>query len=372
MYTTGTLKFLYNTILDHPNNAFDTSASRQKSTYKTLTTVTCTATLTLGVLFLLSPEKVKGFWPFTFAFAAEESETAVVHDPSIDLLEPALHSDPNPNKGSIAIAITEGSALIANGGPEGTLADIESRPAKGTITTYTVEDGDSLSGIASMFGVSTNTILWANDIKDAKTIKTGVTLLILPVSGVSHKVQKGETLASLAKKYDGNADDIAIYNGIESGSALVVGNTLIIPGGEVPKTVAKSTKTTTKKSTASKVLPAISGFFGNPLPGGRLTQGIHGYNGVDIGAPAGTPIYAAAGGSVIIAKGSGYNGGYGSYVVIDHGNGTQTLYAHMSSVAASLGGIDKGQLIGYVGSTGRSTGNHLHFEVRGAKNPFAK
>lgn len=346
--------------------------SRQKSTYKTLTAITCTATLTLGVFFLLSPEKVKGFWPFTFAFAAEEPQTAVVHDPSIDLLEPALHSDPNPNKGSIAIAITEGSALIANGGPEGTLADIESRPAKGTITTYTVEEGDSLSEIASTFGVSTNTILWANDIKDAKTIKPGMTLLILPVSGVQHKIQKGETLASVAKKYGGDAEDIAIYNGIDAGAGLTQGETLIIPGGEVPKTAVASTKKTTKKAVASKVLPAISGFFGNPLPGGRLTQGLHGYNGVDIGAPSGTPIYAAAGGTVIIAKSSGYNGGYGSYVVIDHGNGTQTLYAHMSSVAASLGGVDKGQLIGYVGSTGRSTGNHLHFEVRGARNPFAK
>lgn len=346
--------------------------SHRKSTYKTLTTVTCTLTLTLGALFLISPEKVKGFWPFSFAFAAEEPVDAVMHDPSIDLLEPALHSDPNPNKGEIAIAITEGTALIATGGPEGTLADIESRPAKGTITTYTVEEGDSLSEIASTFGVSTNTILWANDIKDAKLIKPGMTLLILPVSGVQHKIQKGETLASVAKKYGGDTEDIASYNGIDSSEGLVVGDILIIPGGEVPKTATKSTKGTTKKTTVSKALPAISGFFGNPLPGGRLTQGIHGYNGVDIGAPAGTPIYAAAGGSIVIAKGSGYNGGYGSYVVIDHGNGTQTLYAHMSSVAVSGGGVEKGQLIGYVGSTGRSTGNHLHFEVRGAKNPFAK
>ena len=104
-----------------------------------------------------------------------------------------------------------------------------------------------------------------------------------------------------------------------------------------------------------------------------MSQGIHGYNGVDVSAPSGTPIYAAAGGTIVVAKGGGgYNGGYGNYIVIDHGNGTQTLYAHMSSLAVSGGSVSKGSLIGYVGSTGRSTGNHLHFEVRGAKNPLAR
>jgi murein DD-endopeptidase MepM/ murein hydrolase activator NlpD len=101
------------------------------------------------------------------------------------------------------------------------------------------------------------------------------------------------------------------------------------------------------------------------------TQGIHGYNGVDLAAGVGTPILAAAGGEVIVAKGSGWNGGYGNYVVIKHPNGTQTLYAHMSSTAISSGAqVSGGEVIGYVGNTGRSTGSHLHFEVRGAKNPF--
>src|SRR5690606_1590516 len=102
-----------------------------------------------------------------------------------------------------------------------------------------------------------------------------------------------------------------------------------------------------------------------------VTQGLHGYNGIDLGAPVGTGVYASAGGSVILAKSSGWNGGYGNYIIISHDNGTQTLYSHLSSVNVSLGQrVSQGDLIGAVGSTGKSTGPHLHFEVRGASNPL--
>ena len=108
-----------------------------------------------------------------------------------------------------------------------------------------------------------------------------------------------------------------------------------------------------------------------PIVGGRKSQGIHGYNAVDLAAPTGTPIIASASGKVIIARSSGYNGGYGLYVVISHPNGTQTLYAHMSKVNVSVGRfVERGEIIGAVGNTGKSTGPHLHFEVRGARNPF--
>lgn len=108
-----------------------------------------------------------------------------------------------------------------------------------------------------------------------------------------------------------------------------------------------------------------------PLRGGVKSQGIHGYNGIDIAAPVGTPILASADGAVILARTSGYNGGYGLYVVIKHNNGTQTLYAHMSRVNVSVGQtVTQGEVIGAVGNTGRSTGPHIHFEVRGARNPF--
>jgi len=109
-----------------------------------------------------------------------------------------------------------------------------------------------------------------------------------------------------------------------------------------------------------------------PLVGGVRTQGVHGYNGVDLGAAEGTPFMASAPGEVIVARASGWNGGYGQYIVIRHDNGTQTLYAHASGIVVGIGQrVVQGQVIGYVGSTGRSTGPHLHFEIRGGpRNPF--
>jgi murein DD-endopeptidase MepM/ murein hydrolase activator NlpD len=143
----------------------------------------------------------------------------------------------------------------------------------------------------------------------------------------------------------------------------------------VAKAKAAKKKAAEKKEKAApktKSLPAVSGYFGNPLPNGRRSQGLHGRNAVDISAAAGTPIYAAAAGTITVVKNDGgYNSGWGNYVKISHPNGTQTLYAHMSRAAVSGGSVAKGELIGYVGRTGQATGNHLHFEVYGAKNPLA-
>lgn len=293
----------------------------------------------------------------------------------MELLDAAVNSDPNPNKGAGDLALSGDSALLAKMGPEGAIAPAQAAATAaaggGQITTYTVKEGDSISEIADRFDVSVNTILWANDIKSANLVKPGDDLLILPVSGLQYTVRSGDTISGIAKKYGADPEEVALFNGLESSADLKAGSDIIVPGGAMPtKSTAKSSAG--GKSTGSKALPAISGFFGNPLPGGKVSQGLHGYNGIDIAAPSGTPIYAAAAGNVVVAKNNGgYNGGYGNYIVIDHGNGTQTLYAHMTSTAVSGGSVAKGDLIGYVGSTGRSTGNHLHFEVRGAKNPFA-
>jgi murein DD-endopeptidase MepM/ murein hydrolase activator NlpD len=116
---------------------------------------------------------------------------------------------------------------------------------------------------------------------------------------------------------------------------------------------------------------ASSAGFIHPVPGAVRTQGIHGNNGVDFAAGHGTTIRAAAAGEVIVSKSSGWNGGYGQYVVIRHNNGTQTLYAHFSENYVGVGAyVAQGEAIGAMGNTGRSTGTHLHFEVRGARNPF--
>src|SRR3989344_3157635 len=215
-----------------------------------------------------------------------------------------------------------------------------------------------------MFGVSVNTVIWANDLK-SKNIRAGQELVILPISGVRHAVKSGDTLNSLAKKYKADLDDILSYNGIPADARLAIGDIVIIPDG----VVSSEQSTNIAKSTAQ--INVVSGYFARPLNGGRKSQGIHGYNGVDIAAPSGTPILASAAGTVIIARSSGYNGGYGLYVAIKHNNGTQTVYGHMSRVNVVVGeSVEQGEVIGAVGNTGRSTGSHLHFEIRGARNPF--
>lgn len=296
------------------------------------------------------------------------------------LLAPAVNLDPNPALGSGDISLVGGTALLAQEGPSGTAADIEKQPTNQQISVYTVREGDTLSGIAKMFDVTVNTILGANDIKGG-VVHPGETLIIFPIPGLEHKVVKGDTLASLAKKYNSDAHGIALYNGLADDESLTVGDSIFIPNGESPAK-ASPTKTikpnTTKNSRSTEPYlggsgPALSGYFAWPVAGGIITQRLHGWNGVDIGAPKGTSIYAAAAGTVIIANGNGaWNGGYGSYVVIQHDNGVQTLYAHMSKVLTRPGArVDQGDVIGKIGSTGKSTGPHLHFEVRGAQNPFA-
>lgn len=286
---------------------------------------------------------------------------------TIPLLRAAQNYDPNPSKGGGDITIVDGSALLSETGPSGTMANIEDQPVSDQISIYVVREGDSLSQIADMFGVSSNTIIWANDIKRGSHITSGQTLVILPITGVRYSVKSGDTLRSITKKYKGDLDEIVAYNDIDADTPLTVGQIVIIPDGEIA--APKYSGSTNLVSGTSG--PVYSGYYINPLPGGTKTQRLHGYNAVDIGAPAGSAILAAASGTVIISKSSGWNGGYGKYIVIRHNNGTQTLYSHNSQNITYPGQfVVKGQVIGYVGSTGKSTGPHVHFEIRGAYNPF--
>ena len=259
------------------------------------------------------------------------------------------------------ITVVSGSALLPQTGPSETGQDSDKHAGSSQISVYIVREGDTLSGIAEMFNVSVNTIAWANNIK-GRIIQPGQELAILPVTGIQHTVEKGETLASLAKKYSGDAAEIAHFNELAADAPLVVGTTITIPDGEIAPPA---------KASGGGGASVAGGYYGWPLDGGVITQGVHGYNALDIGARSGTDIYASAGGKVVIARSSGWNGGYGTYVVIQHPNGTQTLYAHASKLYVSAGeDVPKGAPIAAVGSTGKSTGPHLHFETRGTKNPF--
>lgn len=319
---------------------------------------------------------------FTF-FAQPSTQTSQSTAPTfnsqnVPLLSPAVNLDPHPSAGGGDISMVGGQALLAQEGPSGTAADLPETPINSQISVYTVHEGDTLSGIASMFSVSVGTIIGANNLQ-GKSIQPGQQLIILPITGIEHTVQKGDTIAAIAKKYKSDAGDIAQYNDLVGDASLVVGDKLIIPNGEAPTPVVIAKKSTTKKKIGAEPYlggsgPSISGFYAWPVAGGVITQRLHGWNGADIGASAGTNIFASAGGTVIIAKNNGaWNGGYGNYVVISHPNGTQTLYAHMSRVLVSPGeSVSQGETIGKMGSTGMSTGSHLHFEVRGAVNPFAQ
>ncbi len=347
---------------------------------------TLAAALALGIVAFALPAHARAFSFFDwFTSSVEAGSSATVPDATLEVLESAKNTDPNPNKGQRDLALTGGSALISEAGPDGTPPDVYAPPVNGTISTYIVKDGDTLSEIASMHGVSVNTILWANNLKSTKDIHSGDTLVILPVTGIQHVVKSGETLASLAKTYGGDAGDIALFNGLSTEISLTIGASIIIPGGELTQSPSVNSSGNTSGSSVTQGggfasllhniygthMPVINGYFGNPVPGGIITQGIHQTYAVDIGAPVGTPVYAAADGTVIVSRASGWNGGYGDYVVISHANGTQTLYAHMNRVVTSVGtSLSKGALIGYVGKTGNATGSHTHFEVRGAANPF--
>lgn len=279
----------------------------------------------------------------------------------------AAVSAPSSNQATHPLVI-EGNTLVSDSGIYGTATTSVSHKNKSDqISIYVVRSGDTLSQIAEMFDVTVNTIKWGNDLA-SNTLKEGQTLVILPISGVKHTVVKGDTLTSLVKKYKGDMDEILAYNGLAAGSALAVGSVVIIPDGEV---VAPSSSGASVRLGVSSGLKEYAGYYLRPIAGGKRTQGIHGHNGIDIAAPVGTPILAAASGEVIISRATGWNGGYGVYIVVRHENGTQTLYSHNSSNTVSMGdSVNQGDTIGYVGQTGKATGPHLHFEIRGAKNPF--
>ena len=274
-------------------------------------------------------------------------------------------------QGGSEIFVTEG-VLVATG-PAGEDEIATTRLTNGEISVYTVRPGDSLSQIAEMYGVTTNTILWANDLSSATAIRPGDALIILPIAGVQHTVTSGDTVSSIAKKYEGDEAEILAYNQLSSNNSLTVGETVVVPGGRIQNQPTPSPSATARAPQPTRQTGSVSSSGGltHPLPGSVRTQGIHGYNAVDFGAAVGVPIRAAAAGEVIVSRNSGWNGGYGNYIVIRHPNGMQTLYAHNSRNSVGVGEyVSAGQTIGYVGNTGRSTGPHLHFEVRGGSNPF--
>ncbi len=334
------------------------------------------ALIAIAAAFL--PTRAHAFWPFSSN--ANAASNGIIPSSSTPAL--VAPTNANVNAGATLALATDDSALMGYGSPSGNIPDVIATPSADQISVYVVRPGDTLSQIAAMYGVSVNTIVWANDLKSTRDVHPGDTLIILPISGIEHTVAQGDTLKSLAKKYGADSTEIAQYNGLDASAPLAVGSSIIIPGGELtaPGVSSVAGNTARVKGGRAPAEPYLGGtgplyasYYLSPVAGGILTQGLHGWNAVDIGAPRGTPIHAAAAGTVLIARDNGgWNGGYGNYVVLKHSNGTETLYAHMSAPAVHAGEIvSQGQTIGYVGMTGMTTGPHVHFEIRGAKNLFA-
>jgi len=240
------------------------------------------------------------------------------------------------------------------------------------VAEYTVQVGDLLSFIASDYGVSINSLIWANKLRDADSIAPGQILKVPPVSGVIHTVVKGDSLASIAKKYGAEEANIVEFNTLPQSGEIDIGDEIIVPDGQIKSTYVASSATATSAAKRFGYLPNLGDYFMQPTTGYNWGR-IHGRNGVDMANSCGTPIYAAAEGSVAIADGVGYNGGFGKFIKLVHSNGTETLYAHATKLLVAVGEYaQRGQMIALMGSTGRSTGCHLHFEVHGARNPLVK
>ena len=229
-----------------------------------------------------------------------------------------------------------------------------------SIHVHTVQSGETLWDIASSYGISVDSILSTNDIRNSNRIQVGQELKILSVEGVLHEVVVGESLWDISQRYEVTMDEIVRANSISNPSRIQPSTEIVIPGA-----------TQTRPRDVLVVNGQLQRAFHWPTQGrisspfgprwGRM------HNGIDIAVPSGTPIKAAAEGTV---KFSGWNGGYGYLVIIDHGNNVETYYAHNSRNLVDVGQrVDRGQTIARSGNTGNSTGPHLHFEIRHRGRP---
>jgi len=240
-----------------------------------------------------------------------------------------------------------------------------SEKGRDKIVEYSVQSGDTVGSIAEKFGVSEDTVLWQNDLGAKDKIKPGQILQVLPVTGVSRKVQKGDTVYSIAKKYDTSPQAVVDFpfNAFVNDETfeLAIGQNIIVPDGVMPK--ARQVSPRIRQLTPDAGTVVASGNFVWPAAG-RITQRFVWYHkGIDIANKAMPNVVAADSGTVVVAGWpDGY--GYGNRVLIDHGNGYTTMYAHLSRIYVVPGQtVARGAAIGKMGSSGRSTGIHLHFEV---------
>jgi murein DD-endopeptidase MepM/ murein hydrolase activator NlpD len=233
---------------------------------------------------------------------------------------------------------------------------------------YKVRSGDTLTAIASRFGISMMTLWWANNLSTKDSLKLGQSLVIPPVDGLVVTVKVGDTLDGYAAQYKVDQASVMDLNGLTDPN-LVVGQVLVLPGaqGAPLPTAAPTPKPTPRTSTSTYTAPKVPTYSGGswawPVPGGYVSQYFHyGHYGIDVAAHYGTAIVSPLAGTVIWAGWKANGGGY--QVWINHGGGIYTAHHHMSSVLVHVGQyVGRGQQIGRVGTSGWATGPHDHFEV---------
>lgn len=236
-----------------------------------------------------------------------------------------------------------------------------------SVSEYIAQEGDTLFSIAKKYNIDVTTLRLANNLTSKSVISAGDKLVILPVPGILYHVKEDDTISGIAQTYKGDVAEIVEINELVNENDIFVGDILIIPGGIMPV-----------KSNIVYIASGSSSGFLCPTAICHKTQGLHWYNAVDIGGKCGDPVYAAAAGTVQ-RVGTGWNGGAGNYIRILHDNEVVTMYGHVQIALVKPGQpVSKGDIIALVGGkpgmpgAGLSTGCHVHFDVRGSRNPFAK
>ncbi len=235
------------------------------------------------------------------------------------------------------------------------------REERDRIISHTVEEGETLESIADKFEISKDTIKWANSLSNG-SVKAGDDLLILPTSGILYYVERGDTLSHIAQRHKADEEEIINFNEVEDEAGIRPGDQLIIPDGEKPAEPVR------------RPAPQVTHTGFGAVTYGTVTQGAHpGHsNAVDVANNCGTPIYA--GGSGTVTRTGSDPARAGNYIWVDHGS-FKALYAHLQSIHVSPGQrVSGGQQIGTMGNTGYTlgaTGCHIHFETRGGRNPFS-
>lgn len=314
--------------------------------------------------------------------------------------------DESQDSQSQNLIVSQESYIVKTSSPDTDITDQK----RDFVIDYKVKTGDTLAKIADDYGISLNTLLWANNLTAKSAIKEGQELKILPIDGVLYAVKKGDNLSAIAKKYKTDTEQIIDFNDLPADGAIKEGMDLILPNATLPSVaVSTSSKSTAKSGSVSQKAASVVSSTKQKLAAlyaeaeklfiipvsGRITQGKHSYTppAVDIGNSCGTPVFASADGVVVkvlnvrnLSKNSWRSksayGGYGNNIRIQHANGSMSVYAHLldGSLSVSEGdNVKQGQQIATIGGgwekrgvrmigAGRSTGCHLHFEVRNGTN----